>query len=233
MKLRFIESRPEAGDAVTFRFQPPEGFTWKPGQYLKYTLDHENVDERKNYRWFTISAAPHEGIVQITTRLNTERPSSFKNALARLTPGTEIEAEGPKGDFMLDDSPKDLLFIAGGIGITPFRSMLLDLDHRGEKLPVKLLYANRNEDFVFKGELEALAERHAEFEIEYYVEPKVIDEIVLGELNHANPNYKYYISGPEPMVEAFDEKLKAQGIEDVNIKNDFFPGYEWSDGKLK
>lgn len=226
MKLTLREVRLETGDCLSFLFQPPKPVNWQPGQYFKYTLPHPNADERGDTRYFSIASAPHEGVVMITTRF-AGRGSSFKRALRDLKPGYVIDADELDGDFVLNDPRRDYIFVAGGIGITPFRAILLDLDHRDKPIHVSLLYANRNDEFPYKAELERLREKHADFHIEYFVSPRRIDEKVVREYQQKLRDPLIYVSGPEPMVESFDKLLARMGIPESQIKNDFFPGYDW------
>jgi ferredoxin-NADP reductase len=119
------------------------------------------------------------------------------------------------------------VFIAGGIGITPFRAILLDLDHNRKPLNIQLLYANRNNDFPYRKELEALQQRHPKFRIDYVVSPNRLDEKTIAKLVPDMNKPVFYVSGPEPMVESLDKTLKKLGISKKRIKNDFFPGYRW------
>ena len=128
---------------------------------------------------------------------------------------------------LVDDSKKTFVFIAGGIGITPFRAILLDLDYNKKPLNVQLLYANRDNDFPYRKELDALRGQHAEFRIDYVVSPNRIDEKSIPQLVPDIEKPMLYVSGPEPMVESMDETLKTIGVPEGRIKNDFFPGYEW------
>ncbi|HUZ92746.1 MAG TPA: FAD-dependent oxidoreductase [Candidatus Paceibacterota bacterium] len=226
MKLSLVEKRKEAGDAVSFVFKPAAPFSWQAGQFLHYTLPHANPDDRKTERYFTISAAPFENRVMLTTRL-VEKKSTFKEALSALPVGGAIEADGLEGDFVVDDPTAGLILIAGGIGITPFRAILLDLDKKGVPINATLLYANRDNDFVYKDELEALARKHTNFKIHYFVTPEKIDEQAI---RNAAPDLSkpvFYVSGPEPMVEAFEKMMLGMGITEPHLKRDYFPGYNW------
>jgi len=101
---------------------------------LFYTFPNDNPDNRGVTRYFTISSTPFEDFIMITTRIS--RPSSsFKESLTEMKIGGRITASGPDGDFTIDDLGKNYIFIAGGIGITPFRSILLQMDF--EKLSHK------------------------------------------------------------------------------------------------
>ncbi len=125
MPLRFVRSQQESQGTHSFLFETSEALNFQAGQYLQLTLPHGDVDDRGDTRWFTISSAPHERLLRITTRI--ARPSSsFKHALTGLAPGALAQAEGPAGDFTYRDEARPAVFIAGGIGITPFRSILAD-----------------------------------------------------------------------------------------------------------
>jgi glycine betaine catabolism B len=226
MELTLREIHQEASDCSSFLFESQKPLTWQAGQYLKYTLPHSDEDDRGDSRYFSISSAPHEGHVMLTTRF-AERSSSFKRALRNLKPGYVIAVDELDGDFVLNDPRRDYIFVAGGIGITPFRAILLDLDHRDEPIRVSLLYANRNDEFPYKAELERLRAKHVNFQIEYFVRPRRIDEKVIREYQQKMRDPMIYVSGPEPMVEAFDKMLAQMGIPETQIKNDFFPGYDW------
>lgn len=225
MKLKLIERKPETADVESFIFEPTENITWKPGQFLHYVLHHEPTDDRGSDRWFTIASAPTEGNVMITTRFNNERSSSFKNKLRNLKVGRSIEATVVEGDFVVEDYSKEYVFIAGGIGITPFRSILKQLHHEGKQLKVTLLYANRDTNVIYKEELESFAKVNPTFKIHYIFSPEHIDEKKIKELVPDIQKPLFYISGPEPMVESLGNTLKEMGIPENNIKQDWFPGY--------
>jgi ferredoxin-NADP reductase len=227
MKFFLDRVKQETADASSFIFRPEAPFTWQAGQYLHYSLPHPDPDARKTERYFTISSAVHEGKPMITTRLSATDPSSFKRALWAMKPGETIEASGPSGTFIIDDTNREFIFIAGGIGITPFRAILLDLDERKLPMNVTLMYANRTEDIIFKDELAALAAKHPSLKIIYFIGENKIDEAAI---KNAVPDLNrpvFYVSGPEPMVQAFEKILRDMGVTDDRLKRDYFPGYDW------
>lgn len=225
MKLTLLEKKPETLNVVSFIFQPENPVDWKPGQFFHYVLHHRPTDERGSDRWFTISTAPYEESVQITTRFTPEKSSTFKNTLKDLKIGETIEISDLDGDFTLEDTSKNYVFIAGGIGITPFRSILKQLEHEGKKIKATLLYANRDENIVFKKELEETAAQNPDFHIHYVFSPEHIDEAKIRGLIPDLDESVFYISGPEPMVDSLGNTLKKMGISEENIKQDWFPGY--------
>lgn len=223
MTLTLIDKRIEVLGVTTFIFQLDHPITWQAGQYVVYTLPHDNPDERGLKRFFTIAAPPQEGMMRITTRI-TQPASSFKTALDALPIGGTIEATAPMGNFTLAEPISQYIFIAGGIGITPFRAMLLDLDQRGMQLPITLLYANRDHSIIFKDELDELALRHPELNINYIIDPQMIDATKIQAVSGWQ-QAQYYISGPEPMVKAMERLLQGLGIPGDQVKRDYFPGY--------
>jgi ferredoxin-NADP reductase len=212
---------------VSFVFKAPAEFTWQPGQYVKYTLVHDDVDERGTVRWFTIASAPYENNPRITTRIEVNKGSSFKRALMALKPGDAIEADTPEGDFILGSVEDEYVFIAGGIGFTPFHAILSQLDHQGSLPKITVLYGARDDTPTYHEQLAKLQDVYSQLELNYIVEPQRIDKAIIQ--RHVNDLSKplIYVSGPEPMVEAFDEMLKKMGVLESNLRMDYFPGYDW------
>jgi glycine betaine catabolism B len=224
MKLQFIERKEEIKNVYSFYFKPEQDLTWEAGQFLHYTFAHPSADERGVRRWFTISTAPFEKNVRITTRLNTERSSSFKSALMNLREGDAVEAEAPEGDFVFSEQAQKCVFLAGGIGITPFRSMLAQLNHEGKKPNIDLLYASRDEQLIFGDELKEYQEINLKLQIKSFLGD---NKITFEDLKpyFSEDGTIIYISGPDPMVEDFDKQLKEAGVPENRIKTDFFPNY--------
>jgi ferredoxin-NADP reductase len=226
MKLKFVSSRDRTTDVKEFVFEVSPPLTWQAGQYLHYVLPHDNADDRGEERWFTISSAPTEREIRITTRIDGEHSSSFKSALQALQPGDTIEADGPEGDFTVTDLSRNYVFVAGGIGITPLRSMLMEADAKGRRLHVQLLYPNRNNDIPFKDELDSLQTKNPNLKVQYIVQPQRLTPELLQQTIQATENPAIYISGPEPMVKSLAAEVERIGVGKDNIKTDDFPGYE-------
>ncbi len=228
MRLTLTSRKLEVPGVETFAFTPSEPFAWKAGQFLHYVLHHEPTYERGSDRWFTIAAAPSEGVVKITTRFTAEKGSSFKKALAGLKVGDAMEVSDLDGDFTIEDptgSAQEYVFIAGGIGITPFRAILKEFDHNKMQAAVTLLYANRDQDIVFKDEFESFARNSPKLKIHYVIAPERIDVAKIGEFVRDPQKPLFYISGPEPMVESLGNALKEAGVPADHLKQDWFPGY--------
>lgn len=227
MQLKLLEKRQETSDCFSFIFENLDQVSWQAGQYLRYKIENEQADDRKVTRYFTIAAAPFEGHFQLTTRFVSEKSSTFKIDLQKLEMGSVIEASGPFGDFTLEnpEEGKKYCFIAGGIGVTPFRSILLQLDHEQKPFDITLLYANRSEEVVFRSELDQLASRNSGLKIHYVINPNKIEDSDIQAVVADFANTVFYVSGPEPMVKGLSETLIKLGANEETIKTDFFPGY--------
>ncbi len=229
MQLTLLDKIPETEDVWTFRFKPESPLTWQAGQFLIYSLSHKNEDVRGKMRFFTISSAPFEKNPSITTRINTEKGSSFKKALMNLKQGDTMSAKGPDGHFVIDDPKKNYVFLAGGIGITPFYSILKEFNHthstaKEGPINITLLYSNKSGLIPLKEELDEITNNLEGLEIIYLTER--IDKEIIKENVSGLHSPIFYISGPEPMVEALSSTLKETGALPENIREDFFPGYE-------
>lgn len=224
MKLILKEKTQNAKDVFSFKFNPQQHFDWVPGQYVQVVLPHKNPDNRGIKRFFSIASAPQEKIIMITTRIMEEGGSTFKARLMELKPGAFMEASKPRGDFKVADADKRQVMIAGGIGITPFRSILLDLDYRHKLKDIILLYASRDNPPIFYEELEKLDKKNKGFKL---IIPEVtLDSGVIAREIGDLKDTLYMVSGPAGMVKALGQQLEGLGVEPQNIKKDFFPGYD-------
>lgn len=221
MKLTLIKKTNQAKDAISFVFKADKNFKWTPGQYLIYTLDHTKKDLRGKQRFFTISSSPFQKNPTITTRIFAKNASSFKKKLNSLKIGDTIKAKGPDGDFVLNNVKKTYVFIAGGIGITPFISMLRQLNHEQLTINATLLYSNKNEP-IFKNELNEIAKRNPKLKIHFIFSPKRIDRNLLKKF--INKKTMFYVSGPDPMVYEITKILEGLKVPKENIKEDYFSG---------
>lgn len=231
MRVVFDHSEEEADNIYTFFFKPDKKFDYTAGQYIELALKHAKPDDRGIKRWFTLSSSPEDDYLTITTKLTPEKGSSFKRALANLESGHEATMTGPLGDFVL---PKliqtPLIFIAGGIGITPFHSILKWLIETGEKRPSKLIYAVKNEDEIIFQDIFDKANQHVTLIVE---DPspswggergRLSSEMIIG-LAAPTDDSLVYLSGPEPMVERLGRDLKRDGINQSQLVTDSFPNY--------
>jgi ferredoxin-NADP reductase len=241
MILTFKEKIQRTSDCFSFMFSTQNPVTWLAGQFMQFSIQHENPDDRGINRFFTICTAPYERDIMITTRYESEKSSTFKKALFSLEKNQSISAFQPLGEFTVGPAVvgssggstgvsgggKDYVFIAGGIGITPYRAILKDLDHKDElkNYRIRLLYSNRNQEIVFKDDFDVLANANDSFKVRYIISPEKCD-IGLIKVAITDWNKKtYYISGPPGMVKSIETDLITNGIEKNNLKLDYFPGY--------
>jgi ferredoxin-NADP reductase len=225
MKAKLIKVSPETEDIASFIFEPERSFERLAGQFLRYVLPHTDMDDRHDDRYFTIASAPYEGYLQITTRF-TKNPSSFKQTLRQLAVGAELHIdEQAEGDFVVTHLERNYIFVAGGIGITPFRAILTEAQHNGQKLKAQVLYGNHDKQILFKEELDDLAQQITNLHIDYVVGAGGITTEILKEAIESTDNPYVYLSGPGPMVEALAVTVKKLGLDIGHIQTDFFTGY--------
>lgn len=219
IKLKKIEQR---GIYYDFIFDRPPHFDFSAGQYLEWTLRHKHADIRGNRRTFSIASSPTEQELRIGTKLP-EKPTSFKMALSHMNAGDTIRISRLSGNFVLPEDPKQpVVLIAGGVGVTPYRSMLRSLVDKQETRDIQLLYtAATDADFQYRDLLkqaEAFGVRTT------YITDKV-DSESLHKLVPQTSKKIFYISGPNKMVDYYRGLLHAQGVSYSSIKKDFFAGY--------
>ncbi len=222
MYARLDHVEDTAENIKTFWFAPETPARYVAGQFVEFYLLHDNHDNRGQRRWFTLSSSPSEPMISITTKFASENGSSFKRALAAMPVGTRAMFSEPIGDFVL---PKDtsipLVFVAGGIGVTPMRSMVKYLSDRGEKRDVQVLYGARTPSEVAFSEL---FEGYCGGGFQRFTERPVTADDILAAID-GRPEALVYLAGPEPMVESFVSALKKSGTPAHRIVTDYFPGY--------
>ena len=226
-----------AATSVEFVFTPSRKLAYQPGQYMEWTLPHQKTDIRGGRRYFTLASSPTENDIRIGVKFF-ENGSSFKEALLDANHQTPIVASQISGDFVL---PKDkslkLVFIAGGIGITPFRSMIKYLIDKKETRVVNLLYSVRNEKEISYRDIFETARSSIGLKTIYTITDdnsavtksnihvgKITPKLIRTEVPDFSDRI-FYISGTHSMVDAVKEMLVQLGVEKHQIKTDFFPGY--------
>ena len=221
-ELSFIESRQEAEGVYTFLFEKDRDLVWMAGQYGLFTIAHRNV--KPATKPFSIASAPGENVVRITTRIG-DNPSDYKKALLELQKGMTIKMGGPVGKFVLQgDSPS--LLIAGGIGITPFRAILKQIEAEGRRggQQISLLYMDSDKVYIGKDELDEMASRAA-ITITYLDSRDDLHQEI-GKFADLHKNDgQYFIAGPKSMVDSVAAHLQSRQIPKPNIKKDAFWGY--------
>lgn len=234
--LKLKEKIKLAPDVYDFVFTPSRRFNYIAGQYMEWTLGHSNADNRGNRRYFTLASAPGENTIRMGIKFY-ERCSSFKTALLALEKGDEIIAAQVAGDFVLPmNCQQKCIFIAGGVGITPFRSMIRHLLHKKQKRPITLFFANKNADEIVYKDVFDRAEQELGIRTIYTItDQNNIPDTWAGGVGRIDaemvksvvPDYHqclFYISGPKNMVDGFKETLRQMNIPERQVKTDFFPG---------
>ncbi len=234
-KLMLIEIHKLAAGVYEFVFVSDRPFIFRPGQYLEWTLGHHSVDNRGNRRYFTIASSPTENNVRIGVKFY-ESASSFKQTLGTMKINETITASQLAGDFVLPkDQKRKLVFIAGGIGVTPFRSMVQYLIDKKEVRSAVLLYSNKTANEIAYKDVFDRAKREVGLKTIYVVTNELaeVPDMHNGQIDRALIareiiDYKeriFYISGPHSMVDTFKKILQDMGVPLWNIKTDYFPGF--------
>jgi ferredoxin-NADP reductase len=226
-----------AHGTMAFHFEKPAGFAFKPGQAIDVVLSDPAVAGTDSARHaFSIVSAPHQDELVVTTRM---RDSAFKNALARVPVGGTVDIEGPFGSLTLHNkAERAAVFIAGGIGITPFMSMARHAAHGALPHRLVLLYSNRRpEDSAFLAELQRLEGENPNFRLvatmtqmeesrlPWTGETAKIDEALLKRVTEGLANPIFYVAGPPSLVAAMREALERAGVDSDDIRGEEFFGY--------
>ena len=221
--MRFEEKIQLNKDSYEFLFQPKNRFAFKPGQFMEWSLPHSYQDSRGIRRYFTIASSPEDVLVKIGVRFN-NKISTFKQNLLHFKKGDVIFASFLDGDFVLPraigERKEKFVFIAGGIGITPFVSMARDLVNKKERKDVTLFYCKDEKDFAYVDVLKE-AERVG-------VQTIFTDSIDEAMIKKYVPDFKHalwYLSGPNAMVQSYRKLIRSMGVSFFKIKTDYFPGY--------
>jgi ferredoxin-NADP reductase len=212
-----------------------EEVDFTPGQYFFVTLpDVGHQDDKGLRRHITVVTSPNEkGVLGFATRM---RDSAFKRTLRQLPVGTEVDVEAPKGKFALpEDASRPLVFVAGGIGITVFRSMLRYI--RDERLPYRatLIYSNRDsESTAFLDELHELEQELPDLRLiltmtqdpNWDGETRKVDaEFFRDHLGDDLNGFTFLVAGPPAMAEGMQKALEEAGVEEENVIAERFSGY--------
>jgi len=234
--LTLKEKKQLAPDITDFIFEADNRMDFRPGQYLEWTLDHKKRDNRGNRRYFTIASSPREPEIHLGVK-SYPNASSFKRSLMDMKPGDQMMVGQLAGDFTLPKDPsKKIVLIAGGIGVTPYRSMIQDLLDRNERRDIELFYSVKTEDQIVYHEIFDEAGRKLGINTIYVVNDKTtVPQNWKGETGYVTadmivryvPDFRdriFYISGPHSMIVMFKNTLGKLGVPRNHIKTDFFPG---------
>jgi ferredoxin-NADP reductase len=240
-----LQNRQEVAErTMSFSFDKPAGWTFRAGQFIDITLiSPAETDAEGNTRGFSVSSAPYEEAITITTRM---RGTAFKRIIGAMPLDTEAKIEGPFGDLRLhNNAARPAVFIAGGIGVTPVRSVVLQATK--DKLPhrIFLFYSNRRpEDAPFLGTLQELERQNPNFRFiptmtemqksrrEWhgetgYVDHNMLSKYLKGAASSESPSAGpiFYITGPAAMVHGLRTMLTTSGIDEDDIRTEEFAGY--------
>jgi ferredoxin-NADP reductase len=236
MRARIKEKREVAKGTLLVTFDLlGEEVAFTPGQYFFVTLPDVGYQDAKGLRrHITVVTSPNErGVLGFATRM---RDSAFKRSLSELPVGTEVEVEPPKGSFGLpEDTSRPLVFVAGGIGITVFRSMLRFIQEEGLPYRVTLIYANRDrESTAFLDELQELEQENRDLRLILTMtqdpgwegETRRIDsqffrDYLDGDLNEST----FLVAGPPAMAEGVQDALAGAGVDEENVIAERYSGY--------
>lgn len=214
-------------DTFDFVFGLDKPLAYTAGQFMEWTLAQKKPDTRGSRRYFTLASSPTEDSLRIGVKFY-PNGSSFKKALSELPIGGSIVAASLAGSFTIPKDPdKKLVFIAGGIGVTPFRSMIKYLVDQREKRDIVLLYFVKADVDAVYTELFKQAEKEIGLKNIINISERngqVGAETIVRQI----PDFKeriFYLSGPHGMVDGFEKTLKGLGLSGSQIKTDYFPGY--------
>ncbi len=220
-----------------FVFATDTGMPFRAGQYLEWTLEHDKPDNRGNRRYFTIASAPTEQEIIMGVKFY-DPPSSYKKSMLAMQPGDKILAGQLAGDFTLPENPQEKsVFIAGGIGITPFRSMIKYLLDTNQARDIVLFYSNKTAaEAVYTDIFDQAVEKLGLRAVYTLTDKTQVPAGWQGNVGPINaeliaaevPDFKqrrFYLSGPHAMVTAYENALLSMGVASNKIKTDFFPGF--------
>jgi ferredoxin-NADP reductase len=226
-----------AEGTIAFHFEKPTGFDFKPGQSADLTLPNPpETDAEGNVRTFSIASAPFEDQLMFATRM---RDTAFKRSLKKMPLGTVVKMDSAMGSFTLHkNSAKPAVFLAGGIGVTPFSSIVRQADHDRAPHKLYLFYSNRRpEDAPFVEVLQNLEKTNPQFRFiatmtemrrskkTWNGETGRIDQEMLSKDLNELRGPIYYVAGPPALVSGMRKMLVASGVDEDDIRSDEFSGY--------
>ena len=234
---KLVRREEVAEGTMAFHFERPSGFNFKAGQFADVTLiNPPETDAEGNTRTFSIASPPFENELMFTTRM---RDTAFKRSLKKVPLATKVKIGSAAGSFTLHKNrAKPAVFLAGGIGITPFLSILRQSDHDRLPHPLYLFYSNRRpEDAAFLETLQSLETTNPNFRLictmtemakstkEWKGETALIDKEMLSRHLAILQGPIYYIAGPPAMVAAMRQTLVSAGVDEDDIRSEEFAGY--------
>ncbi len=231
-RVKLQHKQTVAHETVVFKFEKPIGYKHKAGQFIVLRiLDLESTDEKETRHFFTLSSAPYEKHLAVTTRI---RGTQLKQKLSSYKLGREVEITEAMGSFVLDKLESLVVFLAGGIGITPFRSIALQEAFEKSPRNIILFYSSPSlKEMSYLEELKKVGEINQNFKLIPII---TRDENWKGEKDHVSlemikkyvPNPSdaiFYSAGPPQMVEILKNMLLRSNIPQEHVKVEEFEGY--------
>lgn len=232
-KVYFTEHIKRTLTIESFRFQSEEKFDFIPGQFLQILFDPDNLQNHVLNKYLSFSSSPTHNYIEITKRLS---QSPFSQKLKTLQPTDGIVVRASFGQCFFNEAYKKILFLIGGIGITPVMSILEYVIEKKISSDIALFYSNRTEDDIaFKNELDIWQNRYKNIQVFYMItdnipnDPKYIKGCITAELLREKISdfneRKIFIYGPPKMVEAMNKMVLDLGCANRNIFFENFVGY--------
>lgn len=227
LETKIIDIVKETSDSYSFKMDIPEGFNWEAGQHTMWKFcDHKVAEGDRPVRIFTIASAPEDGYLMFTTRI-ADPHTSWKDILLKdLKVGDKMFVAEPKGSFNFHKEYKKSLVIAGGIGITPIRSLLKHYsENNNPEHELTVLYSDDRGEFCYESDFKDIVEKMPNLDLVYISDRNEFNEKVEAYAKEVQNEAEYLIAGSPGMNKAFAEKLMGLGIAEENLKIDNFLGY--------
>lgn len=228
LELPIIETKQETPTIKSIKLGLSQQFDYKSGQYIMMQLETGDED---NTRSLSIASSPTENFLLFSTKIS---ESSFKKKFNELEVGDRIKIKGPMGVFVLDENTKNIVFLGGGIGITPFRDMIKYATDKKLQIKLTLLYSNKvPAEICYKDEWPLMEKQNPNLKVVNTITDDPLWQGRKGRINEAmirefcNDLYNslFYICGPPAMVEGLSQLLKSMNVPQQNIKREIFVGY--------
>lgn len=217
-KTSFVSAENVYGDYYKIVLEKTDKIDWRPGEHGVFTLPNNKVKGKK-FRAFSVASTSSENSIILGTRTG-EKMSSFKEQLLQMKKGDTVKVRGPFGWFVEQDEKSPMVLIALGVGITPMRSLLVDLKENKNK-KVDLLYSS-SDFYMFKEEIDFIVDSNKEFDIKYLKTIEETNKSIKEKVDRYKNDAYYYISGNPAAINAIKKDLKAKGIKGKRIINDPF-----------